>query len=491
VVSYGIKAGYRINARPARSGGSRTRDVRWPHVCELAVFLAGRAGLPALVVVGADGVRSLNDVRGRLRVIAVDDRAGLEGIGEGPECETVEHDLERGLPALDAAVIARSVVVVAGVLECLRDPGPLLDGLAAWSATCPYVLIATPDRDRTAGPGHNGPPADPARVREWNLDEIAGLLRACRLDRAAIGHTINGRRDIDKGTILAVAGHEAVWRRGPERSVLAIVRTYNERDIIEETIDHLTAEGTDVHVIDNWSTDGTGEVVASRAAADPRVTVERFPEGPSGSYSLPAAMDHTRRVAGRARHDWIIHCDADEKRRSPWPGVTLRDAIAWVDALGYSAIDFTVLDFHFVDGAPAGQDASSWEDALRFFELPGRPGHFLQVKAWKRLDAVDVDLASTGGHDATFPGRRVYPLKFLVKHYPLRSPEQAARKVFEDRKPRLSAGRVLGWHVHYDRYRTPDDLRWRRSALHAWGDHRFDTEFLVERLSGIGIERAG
>ena len=62
-----------------------------------------------------------------------------------------------------------------------------------------------------------------------------------------------------------------------------------------------------------------------------------------------------------------------------------------------------------------------------------------------------LDLSSTGGHEAQFPMRRVFPVRFILRHYPVRSQAHGLRKVFEERKPRFSEGeRRRGWHVQYD-----------------------------------------
>jgi chaperonin cofactor prefoldin len=73
----------------------------------------------------------------------------------------------------------------------------------------------------------------------------------------------------------------------------------------------------------------------------------------------------------------------------------------------------------------------------------------VQVRCWKK--AEDVDLQSSGGHDVRFQSRRVFPLRFLMRHFPVRSQAHGHRKVFEERKPRFSDDeRGRGWHVQYD-----------------------------------------
>ncbi len=85
---------------------------------------------------------------------------------------------------------------------------------------------------------------------------------------------------------------------------------------------------------------------------------------------------------------------------------------------------------------------------------------------------------------------RVYPLKFLNRHYPLRSTEQAMRKVFRDRLPRMGQEkRSLGWHTHYDTYGVTKIIEpWRPQELLNFDPPMFEADYLVERLTGIGID---
>ena len=65
--------------------------------------------------------------------------------------------------------------------------------------------------------------------------------------------------------------------------------------------------------------------------------------------------------------------------------------------------------------------------------------------------AGGFDLLSSGGHEIAFEGRRVFPLRFLLRHYPIRSQAHGERKVFRERRPRFDASeRARGWHVQYD-----------------------------------------
>lgn len=234
--------------------------------------------------------------------------------------------------------------------------------------------------------------------------------------------------------------------------VIAILAAYNEEDIIAQVVAHLIEEGVSVYFLDNESTDGTVKAVKPFLGKG-LLRIERF----SGSAPADQAQTATfawerilRRKEELSREldaDWFIHQDADEFRESPWSDRTLAEAIQVVDRLGYNAIDFAVLNFWPTnDRFRTGDDVRTgfrYYDAAQSFDR-------LQIKCWKKTTAV-VDLAATGGHDARFAARRVFPVRFLLRHYPIRGQRHGERKVFIERRARFDAGeRARGWHVQYD-----------------------------------------
>jgi hypothetical protein len=264
--------------------------------------------------------------------------------------------------------------------------------------------------------------------------------------------------------------------------VLAVMTAFNEADIIEGILDRAAAEGLSVHLIDNWSTDGTLELAARHRAV---VATERFPEGPALHYEWERLLHRVEEVAAAADSDWVIHHDADEWRTAPWPRVPMSDALFWVAGQGYNAVDHTVIVHPPTDDsfAPGGDVTAS----LRHFEFGRRPGHFTQVKAWR--GGIEVDLASTGGHEAEFPGRKLFPFNFLLRHYPIRSQSHGMQKVFEERQPRWSpAERARGWHNQYEAVRLDHRFLRDDSELELFDETVFYSRYMYERLARIGIE---
>jgi glycosyltransferase involved in cell wall biosynthesis len=266
--------------------------------------------------------------------------------------------------------------------------------------------------------------------------------------------------------------------------VVALMHVFNEGDMLGETIRHLIDQGVSVHIIDNWSTDESWEIAGS--FPENQVSRERFPlEGPSEHYEWYKQLEYSEQLAATLPYDWFIHYDADELRYSPWKGVSLKNAIGFIDRLGYNAIDFTVLDFRYTQ--ENDQVKAGYEKNITWFEFGKRPGHFLQVKAWKK-QAVAIELKNSGGHNAQFPGRKLYPVKFLTKHYSLRSREQAERKLVLHRLPRVQKElSERNWHHHINTQIDQQAAGWDRKDLVEWIDDKFEKDFLLERISGVGI----
>ena len=484
----GLPAKYRQRDDPSYFIDAASNLVYQPHVYELAAFIASRAGIGAVIDVGCGSGQKLGAFSKGQRVIGVDFGPNEQIFrANNPGAAWVSCDLERSAPSFSDAQLADSLVICADVIEHLRSPAELVQFLVRASRVAPYVLISTPDRDRVRGWLDMGPPANPSHVREWSGPELLRYLVAEGLDPGTLhGHTINTLTHRVNSTILIVAGREATFRPPIARPrVAAIMHVFNEEDIVEESVRHLVSQGVEVHAFDNWSTDATWAVLERLRAERLVAYCARFPDRPTGEYRWREQLGHTSTYARSIDAEWVLHHDADEFRCSPWPGVSLRDGIAHAEAAGYNAIDFTVIDFRFTRDQKSIR--SEFQDGLRHFEFGRRPGHFLQIKGWR--NSSSVDLAASGGHDANFPGRRVFPMKFLLKHYPLRNADQARRKVFEDRLPRTSGERAaFGWHGHYSVFEAGSEVPpWDAHQLHTWSEQLFRTEFLVQRLGGIGV----
>jgi hypothetical protein len=350
--------------------------------------------------------------------------------------------------------------------------------------------MSTPERDLVRGPDDLGPPGNPHHVREWNLAELERLLTWAGLQVLFIGLTASN----DDGYPKA---HDARRPRGRDRSCSGArtsagglscrcVRPDLQRGRRDRGIDRRARRRRDRRVRDRQLVDRRDEVdrgVPSRSRGHRRGALSRF----GTDVCLRLGVDHPADGGlGADPRSRLVH--SRRRRRTPatsWQDGSLRDAVYAVDRCGFNCIDHTVLEFLPVD--EGFRDGDDVEEYFRHFRFGSRPGHFLQVKAWKNL-GQRVDRVTSYGHDTEFPERRPFPYKFLTKHYPFRSTEHGRRKVFMERLPRYPPNAVAqGVHLHYQALKPEHAFVRPECELHRFDEATFNREFLVERLAGVGV----
>ena len=239
--------------------------------------------------------------------------------------------------------------------------------------------------------------------------------------------------------------------------VVAIVAAYNEADIIGDVVADLIRHGVEVYLLDHWSTDDTAAIV-ERHLGKGVIGIEKFPSGGDAveerrQYTWERILKRKEALARELDAHWFIHHDADEFRESPWADRTLVEAIRLVDQFGYNSIDFEVFNFR-----PTHDRFQPGDDVRTAFPYYERAEAFnkIQMRCWKKT-GTQVDLTSTGGHEAIFPGRNVFPVRFILRHYPIRSQSHGQRKIFTERRPRFMAEeRARGWHIQYEAFTESD-----------------------------------
>jgi glycosyltransferase involved in cell wall biosynthesis len=204
--------------------------------------------------------------------------------------------------------------------------------------------------------------------------------------------------------------------------VLALIAAWNEERFIAGCLEHLFAHGVEAYLCDNDSTDRT-VAIAERYLGRGLRGIERLPR--DGTFRWRGVLQRKERLAQELEADWYLHLDPDEVPLPPRSGTTLAAAFAEVDAGGGNAVEFAELTFVPTREAP-DHDHPDFRRTMRWY-YPFSPGRPDKVRAWKRQPGP-VDLASSGGHEVAFPGRRLWPERFPLRHYLFLSREQAARK---------------------------------------------------------------
>jgi glycosyltransferase involved in cell wall biosynthesis len=251
--------------------------------------------------------------------------------------------------------------------------------------------------------------------------------------------------------------------------IQAFVPVYQESDILPHTLRHLHEQGCAVHVIDGWSTDGCRAIAESFSGYG--VTSERFPaDGPSPTQDCGAILKRIEDLAAESDADWILYSDADEWRRCFQPLMTLADGVFMVDSMGYNAVDFRVFQFYCVEPFGwRGGDCENPESYHRYFDETDCISRIPNRKLWKNVGRVQL---AGGGHEVQFPGMRIYPVQFSMKHYPFRTPAQAKAKIETRIKRRNHQEHAAGWGVHYDQYPPGFEFCWDPAKLRFWKDTR-------------------
>ena len=209
--------------------------------------------------------------------------------------------------------------------------------------------------------------------------------------------------------------------------VIAILASYNEERFIGGCLEHLFGQGVEAYLIDNCSTDRTVEI-AEHYLGRGLIGIETFPRE-DGLYYWEAILRRKEELAATLEADWFMHMDPDEIRLPPRSDRTLAQAFAQVEAQGYNAVNF--VEFVFVPTQeapdhdhPRFQQTMKWYYAFQRSFPEWRPH---RRNAWKR-QPEKVDLAGRSGHRVRFPGLRMSPEFFKMRHYLFLSAPHALHK---------------------------------------------------------------
>lgn len=257
--------------------------------------------------------------------------------------------------------------------------------------------------------------------------------------------------------------------------ILALLAAYNEERFIAPCLEHLFRHGIQAYLLDNCSTDATVSI-AERYLNRGLIGIETLPR--KGTYDLVLLLRTKERLAAELDADWFMHMDVDEFRLPP-PGYDrLALAIQAVDAAGYNAVNF--LEFTFIPTRESpNHDHSRFLETMRWY-YPFLPSFPHQLKAWKR-QPVPVDLVTLGGHRVNFPGLRMYPGSFWMRHYQFLSAEHAFKKYAQiDFEPSALARGFHTWRTEVTREKItlPSEAELRRytsddkmDSTHPWKQH--------------------
>jgi 2-polyprenyl-3-methyl-5-hydroxy-6-metoxy-1,4-benzoquinol methylase len=509
-----------------------------PEVYPLAEKLGRYTNAKYIIDIGCGSGEKLVKLHPEFEIIGIDYGANIQKCNDTYKCgQWIDFDLESGLAIpIPQEILKDAIVINSDVIEHLIDPTLLVKNIKMVLNHAKLAIISTPDRELNWGKEHDGPPPNPTHIREWNIDEFTNMLDAYGFTIGCVGTTINNDKELEEKTILSVVVNEKLLKSYPKfdrelvyhlrpmsiyylmndkggyeiyirkklsvkkylspnfvfdkmkkSNVIAIISAFNEGDIIYHVIGDLIENGIKVYLLDHNSTDDTVKE-ASKWLGHGLVHIENFPnesnypEENKKQYVWTHILKRKEEIALTLGADWYIHADADEFRESPWPDLNLQEAISYVDALGYNAIDFTLLQFRPTNNNFVKGDVRQY---LLCFE-EGEDFNLSQIKAWKNLK-IAVNLPKYGGHEVEFPNRKVFPIPFILRHYPIRNEVHGDRKIFQERIPRFDEEeRNSGWHIQYDNIKIENPkFLYNESKLERYEPYLFKGKLLAAYSKNI------
>ena len=241
--------------------------------------------------------------------------------------------------------------------------------------------------------------------------------------------------------------NKAKTSNSPSRRIICIISTYNDADIIAGIIEENIKQGFQIYIIDNWSSDGTWEIIEDlNSSTDNIIGIERFPaEGRSESYDWHAILNRKSQIGAQFPGNWIFHQDSDEVTISLFNDISVIDFLDFVEEKNCNVVCLRMLDFR-----PTDHSFTTGNPVRHFthYEFSKDPSYLVQEKIWLQYDSEAVDLASSGGHRVTFPKKRIYSIKLPRLHYSIRSISQLKGKILDRNTRGRKEREQRNWHTH-------------------------------------------
>lgn len=185
-------------------------------VYDLAVRRAKELGCERIVDFGCGAAQKIQPLGSRFEVVGVDLANVVERL-RGREVQTRERNIDkpryRGFKAMECDFETETfvmpndrptLIIAADVIEHLKDPSRLLASIRySLQAGCRRAFISSPCRVHNAGCSKEGPPHNPAHVREWSCTEFAYLLKFAGLDVLSLTHVAERPESQSEGTMVA------------------------------------------------------------------------------------------------------------------------------------------------------------------------------------------------------------------------------------------------------------------------------------------------
>jgi len=221
--------------------------------------------------------------------------------------------------------------------------------------------------------------------------------------------------------------------------IIGMVSVFNNENIIEEIITHLIHQGIELVILDNASTDKSFNICEKYLG---KGVLEIF-SYKTKLFKKELILLMLYHMALRHSPDWLIVNDSDEILESDNVEFTLKEAIEKVDSESYNTIQFARFDFFMTDNDDLTKETI--REKLTYYSYQGD----YVYRAWKYFPGINS--GDVAGHFPIYPEGykyKIYPKKFILRHYPFQSEEQAKKKMIDRTKgfTKEKHGRPLNEH---------------------------------------------
>jgi|SRR5947209_1834252 len=166
--TYFIHSGYTARIDNDFFDDTGNRDQWQQEVYRYAAELCQQLNFKTVCDVGCGSAYKLLKYLGHLDVIGVDMPETVQLLRE----RHPERAWQSGFDEVPSQAI--DLVIAADVIEHLPNPDEMMRFIARIGPR--HILISTPDRDLFRAGTYNGPPGNPAHVREWNFTELEAYV---------------------------------------------------------------------------------------------------------------------------------------------------------------------------------------------------------------------------------------------------------------------------------------------------------------------------
>ncbi len=232
--------------------------------------------------------------------------------------------------------------------------------------------------------------------------------------------------------------------------LLGILLCYNDGDFLQDSIRHLLEQNHHLLVWDHGSTDETAAVI--RQYKNELLEVRYIPRD-FDFYELYPAMSRHLIENYVSVYDWISWPDQDELLEGPSRSKNYCEWIEEVYASPRSWIQFNNYNYWFT----SSDNVTITSPAARIQHYSIFPDCAPRIRAW-RASATNIRIFN---HNP--PLGDPWPIRFNLRHYPMRSPQQMLARLLRDR----ASLRRGGDNYHYDNMKlNVDRLTIRPDQLH-------------------------